>query len=94
MRLHTLKDENMKAICTLSACLLLGGCVTLSGQYSLHGEDSRGQPALPKMMIHAHGSQIYSMRRGLCGNPNVHQVRIFDSASGVELASESPYRCP
>ncbi len=84
----------MKTRCTLSACLLLGGCVTLSGQYSLHGEDSRGQPALPNMLIHAHGSQIYSMRRVLCDNPNVHLVRIVDSASGIELASESPYRCP
>lgn len=83
----------MKILCTLSACLLLGGCVTLSGQYSLHGEDSHGQPALPNMLIHAHGSQIYSMRRVLCDNPNVHQVRIVDIGSGVELASESPYRC-
>nr|WP_145545317.1 hypothetical protein [Variovorax boronicumulans] len=70
--------------------LLLSGCVTTSGSFMVTGTKADGSP-LPAAM--AQGSSIYTVRNGLCKAYPGATVKITDSATGKELASESPHQC-
>ncbi|CAN7479316.1 hypothetical protein LJR039_003173 [Pseudorhodoferax sp. LjRoot39] len=70
--------------------LLVSGCVTTSGSFMVTGTKADGS-ALPVAM--AQGSSIYTMRNGICKAYPGATVKITDSATGKELASESPHQC-
>ncbi|MGC3987120.1 MAG: hypothetical protein QM777_21575 [Pseudorhodoferax sp.] len=70
--------------------LLVSGCVTTSGSFTVTGTKADGS-ALPAAM--AQGSSIYTVRNGICRAYPGATVKITDSATGKELASESPYQC-
>ena len=81
----------MTKIIFSSMLLLLGGCVTTSGMYSVTATNADGTPI--KQRIMAEGSGIYSARNALCiANPGA-TVNIKNVENGQELKSESPYKC-
>ncbi|MDO5058951.1 MAG: hypothetical protein Q4D82_03305 [Neisseria sp.] len=75
--------------------LLLGGCLTLSGNYELRAETADGRPLAQNIRMLAQGSGIYTTRNGMCGALAKQNavIRIYHLESGEELSSESPYRC-
>ncbi|PSJ80379.1 hypothetical protein [Neisseria iguanae] len=74
--------------------LLLGGCLTLSGNYELKAFDHNGNPALTNIRSVAQGRSIYTVRNAMCAAlPQGATIRIYHLDTGKELAGESPYRC-
>lgn len=85
---------NMKTLSAALPALLLSACVTLSGNYEIKAFDANGKPALTQIRSVAQGSGIYTARNAMCrvlGKDAT--IRIYDTDSGQELSSESPYRC-
>ncbi|MES2553722.1 MAG: hypothetical protein V4588_08630 [Pseudomonadota bacterium] len=74
--------------------MLLTGCLTMSGAYSISAYDSEGKLLNEKMQMIAEGSGIYSVRNAICQTYPKATVLIKDIKTGAELKSESPYKCP
>lgn len=84
-------SASIKCLAAAAALLMLGGCVTLSGDYNVTAVDVSGAP-IP-MVITGHGSAIYSSRNMFCQNFPKATVTIRDLNTGEELKNESPYHC-
>ena len=73
--------------------LALGGCVTLSGVYTVTAQDASGKP-IPKLgKIVAEGRHIYTARNAMCSIAPDATVIIRNADTGEELKSESPHHC-
>lgn len=71
--------------------VLLSGCVTTSGEYTVTAVDGQGK-ALNTVFV-AQGRHIYTARNAICAAHPGAMVTIRDRVSGRELESESPHRC-
>lgn len=84
----------MRTIVCIATGLVLVGCVTLSGTYTVMARDSGTGKAIPGPRITAEGSRVYTARNALCINNPKAEIVIADATTGKELGGESPYRCP
>ena len=73
--------------------LMLGGCVTMSGEYAVTAQDASGAPLTNLGTFHAQGRNIYPVRNAMCLNAPGATVIIRDTVTGKELSGESPYHC-
>ncbi|VVO72494.1 hypothetical protein PS850_01400 [Pseudomonas fluorescens] len=72
--------------------LTLSGCVSMSGEYQVSGQDASGAP-LKMGTVTTQGRGIYTVRNALCQASPGATVIIRDNATGKELSGESPYQC-
>nr|WP_314492060.1 hypothetical protein [uncultured Pseudomonas sp.] len=80
------------ALCAASL-VVLSGCVTLSGVYTVTAQDASGKP-IPKLgKIVAEGRHIYTARNAMCSIAPDATVIIRNADTGEELKGESPHRC-
>jgi hypothetical protein len=80
------------ALCA-TVLLALGGCVTMSGEYTVAARDASGAPLTRLGTFTAQGHNIYPIRNAFCLNAPGATVIIRDARTGEELRSESPYHC-
>lgn len=73
--------------------LLMCGCLTLSGIYSVKAYDKEGIELSKNINMIAQGSSIYSVRNALCAQHPGAKIIIIDQETKQELKSESPYQC-
>lgn len=76
----------------LALLLMLSGCLTLSGVYTVDAYDKNGN-LLGKTNNMAEGSGIYTVTNALCAVYPGATVVIKDAKTGEELKSESPHKC-
>lgn len=81
-----------KAICA-TVLLLLSGCLTMSGEYTVTAQDASGAPLKELGSYTTQGHNIYPIRNAFCLNAPGATVIIRDARTGEELRSESPYHC-
>ncbi len=74
--------------------VLLVGCITMSGTYTLSAYDTEGRLLNTNMGFTGIGSGIYTLRTVLCKDHPKSVIVIRDQQTGEELKSESPYQCP
>ena len=79
--------------CTIFVPLLLVGCITMSGTYTISAYDSAGHNLTQKAELMAEGKGIYTVINALCSNYPGAIVVIKDVKTGEELKSESPHNC-
>jgi hypothetical protein len=91
---YKLKNKNSQRIFVyliLFGAVLLGGCVTTSGNYTVTAIDTQGKPI--NMVFQAQGRHIYSARNGICAVHPKAVVTIRTQETGKELEGESPFQC-
>lgn len=71
--------------------MMLSGCVTTTGNYTVTAVDAQGNPL--NAVFHVQGRHIYSARNGICAAYPKAVVTIRSMATGQNLESESPYQC-
>ncbi|MFT0212315.1 hypothetical protein VQ643_06820 [Pseudomonas sp. F1_0610] len=78
-----------------AATVLATGCMTLSGSYEVIAYDQQGNRLLPQSQMKAHGTGIYTVRNAVCESLRGEKaiVRMYDTDTGKEVRSESPYHC-
>lgn len=82
-----------KYIVMVFAALIMTGCLTMSGIYSVKAYDNEGVELSKNLNMIAQGSSIYSVRNALCAQHPGAKIIIIDQATKQELKSESPYQC-
>lgn len=87
------KQANLESSIQLLMCsvLLLGGCATTSGNYTVTAVDAQGKPI--NTTFYVQGRHIYTARNGICAAHPKAVVTILSLETGKELESESPYLC-
>lgn len=87
-------ENTMKySIVTVIISVMFSGCATMSGYYNLDAYNSSGELLTKNAKMTANGSNIYTVRNGMCSAfPNAVIV-IRDTKTGKELSNESPYQC-
>lgn len=79
------------ALLAMSGLLMLSGCVTTTGNYTVTAVDTQGKTI--NTVFHVQGQHIYSARNGICAAHPKAVVSIRSLETGQELDSESPYQC-
>ncbi len=80
----------MKYLFLVSA-VLLSGCITTSGSYTVTAARADGT-AMPNSIV-AQGSGIYTARNAFCLAHPGAVVTIVNNETKKEHSAESPYRC-
>lgn len=75
----------------VTCALLLSGCVTMTGNYTVTAVTARGKPI--NAVFQAQGRSIYTARNAICAASPKAVVTIRSEETGQELKSESPYQC-
>ena len=88
MKPPRLKNSVWLLICGV---LMLSGCVTTMGAYTVTAVDARGKPI--NAVFHVQGRQIYTARNGICAAHPKAVVTIRSMTNGQNLEGESPYQC-
>lgn len=85
--------STMKYAFCAALLLSLGGCLTMSGEYTVTAKDASGTPITKLGSYVVQGHNIYPVRNAFCLNAPGATVFIHDAKTGEELRSESPYHC-
>ena len=80
-----LKDSAWLLMCGV---LMLSGCATTTGAYTVTAVDAQGKPI--NAVFHVQGRHIYSARNGICAAQPKAVVTIRSKETGKELEGESP----
>lgn len=91
--LNTIGTSPVKYAICATLLLLLSGCLTMSGEYTVTAQDASGAPLTKLGTFTAEGHNIYPIRNAFCLNAPGATVIIRDARTGEELSSESPYHC-
>lgn len=88
-----MKSPGFKNLALPLACslLLLGGCVTTTGNYVVTAVDATGKPI--NAAFHVQGRHIYTARNGICAAHPKAVVMIRTLETRQNLDGESPYTC-
>lgn len=82
---------NKSALLLIYGTLMLSGCVTTTGNYTVTAVDAQGKPL--NAVFHVQGRHIYTARNGICAARPGAVVTIRSMANGQNLEGESPYQC-
>lgn len=88
----TRSNVRRAALLVISSVLLLTGCVTMAGNYTVTAVDAEGKAI--NAVSHVQGRHLYTVRNGICAAHPKAVVTIRSLDTGRELERESPYQCP
>lgn len=79
------------ALLLIYGALMLSGCVTTTGNYTVTAVDAQGKPI--NAAFHVQGRHIYTARNAICAAHPKAVVMIRSMENGQNLEGESPYQC-